>query len=187
MARGLCSCVKVEKKALWNLVEAPEVDVCVLRGQHLLRSCVTPRTCGVHVYPLMHLRSVERSGTGCPHTDISALCLRPEHETCGQHLTKGGRTKRPVPELARIRLGPPLSAHIVAPVASPLLSPLRRGQDGQGSSTRKITLATHPFQHVKNKNCLGRVNAQGGAARVGATLEEIHDMKMERERSGVYW
>ena len=25
---------------------------------------------------------------------------------------------------------------------------------------RKPTLATHPFQHVKNKNCLGRANAQ---------------------------
>ena len=42
-------------------------------------------------------------------------------------------------------------------------------------------LSTLPFQHVKNKNCLGRVthDAQGGAVRVGATLEEIHDMKME--------
>ena len=166
MARGLCSCVKVEKKALWNLVEAPEVDVCVLRGQHLLRSCVTPRTCGVHVYPLMHLRSAERSGTGCPHTDISALCLRPEHETCGQHLTGGGRTKRPVPELARIRLGPPLSAHIVAPVASPLLSPLRRGQDGQGSSTRRkmarrlsiSTLPANMFPPEKNKQL---INSRG--------------------------
>ena len=44
---------------------------------------------------------------------------------------------------------------------------------------RNCTLATLPFQHVKKENRPGRVDAQCGAARVGATLEEIHDMKME--------
>ena len=157
--------MKVEKKTLWNLVEAPEVDVCVLRGQHLLRSCVTPRTCGVHVYPIMHLRSAERGGTGCMHTYIIALCLRPEHETCRQHPKGGGRTKRPVPEPARIRLGPPLSAHIVAPAASRLLSPLRAGQDGQGSSLQKwrvFTPRTKPGDGVESQ-WAGQENADLGS------------------------
>ena len=64
---------------------------------------------------------------------------------------------------------------------APLLCRYGDRADPTGSLllARNCTLATLPFQHVKKENRPGRVDAQCGAARVGATLEGIHDMKME--------
>ena len=63
------------------------------------------------------------------------------------------------------------------------LSPQRHSSSSFYSQPIRLSAQRHRFkfnfQHVKNQNCLGRVNAQGRAVRVGATLEEIHDMKME--------
>ena len=44
---------------------------------------------------------------------------------------------------------------------------------------RGSTLETRPFQHVRKSNQPCRGECSGGAARVGATLEEIHDIKTE--------